>query len=220
MKKLSIKTQKRTALGKKSTKELRANQNVPCVMYGGEENIHFYAHTLQFKDLIYTHEVHLVELDLDGKIYNAVLKEIQFHPVTDEILHIDFVQVFDKKPAIVTLPITLVGTSEGILAGGKLRQRRRSIKVKGLVTDMPDTLEIDITKLNIGQVIKIGDLNFENLEILDPAQAMVVGVVSSRVAAKGMEITEPETEAEEGEEGEETAAVAEEGAEEAPKAEE
>lgn len=220
MKKLTIKVQKRTALGKKSTKELRSNQNVPCVMYGGEENIHFYAHALQFKNLIYTNEVHLVELDIDGKVLNAVLKEIQFHPVTDEILHIDFVQVFDNKPAIVTLPIKLTGTSEGILAGGKLRQRRRSIKVKGLVSDMPDALEIEITNLNIGQVIKIGDLDFENLEILDPSQAMVVGVVSSRLAAKGMEIEEPEAEAEaeEGEEAKETAG-AEEGGKEAPKAE-
>ncbi len=209
MKKLSIKVQKRKELGKKSSKQLRTQEQVPCVMYGGEEVIHFYAHENEFKKLIYTDQVHLVELDIEGSKHKAVLKEIQFHPVTDSIIHIDFVQVFDDKPAIVSLPIKLTGTSQGILAGGKLRQRRRSLRVKGLVSDMPDVLEIDITQLNIGDVTKIGDLNYQNLEILDPAQAMVVGVVSSRLAAKGMEVVE---ETAEGEEATEETAAATEGA--------
>lgn len=208
MKKLSIKVEKRKELGKKSSKQLRAQEQVPCVMYGGEDIIHFHAHENNFRKLIYTDQVHLVELDIEGKTLNAVLKEIQFHPVTDSILHIDFVQVFEDKPAIVTLPVKLVGTSEGILAGGKLRQRRRTIKVKGLVKDMPEVLEIDITHLNIGDVTKIGDLSYPNLEILDPAQAMVVGVVSSRLAAKGMELVEETAEGEEAAEGTEEAGAA------------
>lgn len=221
MKKFSIKVQKRTELGKKSSKQLRADEQVPCVMYGGEENIHFYAHANEFRKLVYTDQVYVVELDVDGKAFNAVLKEIQFHPVTDAILHMDFVQVFDDKPTIVTLPVKLVGSSEGILAGGKLRLRRRVLKVKGLVKDVPEVLEVDITNLDIGDVTKVGDLNYDNLELLDPSQSMVVGIVSSRLAAKGMEIGDDEVVAE-GEEGE-TEGGETEGGEtpgEAPKAEE
>ncbi len=217
MKSFSIKAQKRTDLGKKNSKQLRAANQVPCVMYGGQENIHFYAHANDFRKMIYTDQVYVIELDIDGNTAKAVLKEIQFHPVTDAILHIDFVQVFDDKPAVVTLPVKLTGTSEGILAGGKLRLRRRVLKVKGLVKDMPDSLEIDITKLNIGDVTKVADLNYDKLELLDPSQSMVVGIVSSRLAAKGMtaeegggaEIGEAEGETEGGEETTEEAPKAE-----------
>jgi large subunit ribosomal protein L25 len=191
MKTLSIKVKKRTDLGKKSTKELRAQNQVPCVMYGGEEVVHFYTHTNDFKDLIYSHHVFVVELDVEGKTFKAVLKDIQFHPVSDAIIHIDFVQVFDSKPSVVSLPITFSGTCKGVLAGGKVRQRRRYLKVKGLIQDMPEVLDIDITNLNIGGVIKVANLKYDKIELLDPAQALIVGVVSSRVAAKGMA---PETE--------------------------
>ncbi len=218
MKSFSIKAQKRTDLGKKNSKQLRAANQVPCVMYGGQENIHFYAHANDFRKMIYTDQVYVIELDIDGNTAKAVLKEIQFHPVTDDILHIDFVQVFDDRPAVVTLPVKLTGTSKGILAGGKLRLRRRVLKVKGLVNDMPDSLEIDITKLNIGDVTKVADLNYDKLELLDPSQSMVVGIVSSRLAAKGMtaeegggaEIGETEGETEGGEETTEEAPKAEE----------
>jgi large subunit ribosomal protein L25 len=208
MKKLSIKVQERKELGKKFTKQLRSQENVPCVMYGGDDVIHFYTHENEFRKLIYTDQVYLVELDIEGKKINAVLKEIQFHPVTDSILHLDFVQVIEGTPSIVSLPVKLTGTSEGILAGGKLRQRRRTLKVKGLVKDMPEVLEVDITNLNIGDVTKVGDLDYPNLEILDPAQAMVVGVVSSRLAAKGMEVVDETAEGEEAEATEEAAAPA------------
>jgi large subunit ribosomal protein L25 len=191
MKTLSIKVKKRTELGKKVTKLLRDQEQVPCVMYGGEEIIHFYTHVNDFKNLIYTNQVFVVELDVEGKVYKAILKDIQFHPVTDAIYHIDFVQVYDDKPAVVSLPLTFSGTCNGVLAGGKIRQKRRYLKVKGLVKNMPEVLDIDITELNIGSAIKVGNLKFDKIELLDPAQAMVVGVVSSRVAAKGMT---PETE--------------------------
>jgi large subunit ribosomal protein L25 len=166
-------------------------------MYGGEENVEFYAHVNDFRKLIYTPEVFLVDVDVDGKKYKAVMKEIQFHPVTDKVLHIDFIQVFDDKPAVVALPIELTGNSAGILAGGKLRLKKRYLITKGLVKDMPEKLVIDITDLNIGSVIKVSDLSFDNLELLDPAQAMVVGIVTSRLAKTDAE------ELEEGEEGEE-----------------
>ncbi|MBN2347553.1 MAG: 50S ribosomal protein L25/general stress protein Ctc [Bacteroidales bacterium] len=186
MKSLEIKGTLRKELGKKETKKLRKENMVPCVMYGGENNVHFYAHENLFKDLVYTPKVFLVDLNLDGDKYVAILKEIQFHPVTDKIIHIDFIQIFDDKPATVKIPIELTGSSIGLKNGGKLRQRRRTLKVKGLVADLPDTLNIDISDVNIGDMVKVGDVKFKNLEILDPSRSMVVGVVSSRLAAKGM----------------------------------
>jgi large subunit ribosomal protein L25 len=188
MKTLTIKAKKRTDLGKQSSKVLRAQEQIPCVMYGGEEVLHFYAHINEFKNLVYTNHVHLAEIDIDGKGYKAVMKDIQFHPVTDAITHIDFIQVLDDKPTTVSLPIELTGTSKGVLSGGKIRQRRRYLKVKALVKHMPEILSIDITELNIGNAIKVEDLSFPNVELLDPAQALVVGIVSSRVTAKGMEL--------------------------------
>lgn len=206
MKTLDISVKKRTELGKKSSKKLRAEENVPCVMYGGGETIHFYAHENSFRNLIYTHHVYMVNFDIDGKPRKAILKEIQFHPVTDKILHIDFIEVFDNKIAVVNIPIELTGNSVGIRNGGKLRQRRRLLKAKGLITQLPDVLEIDISELNIGESFKVRDLKYENLELLDPPQAMVVGVISSRIAAKGMaEVVEAAPEAEKPEGEEETA---------------
>ncbi len=196
MKTLSIKAKKRNDFGKKSTSKLRAENLVPCVMYGGKETVHFYAHENEFKSLIYSSHVYLVELDIEGSAYKTVLKDIQFHPVTDKINHIDFIEVSDDKPAVISLPIELTGTSAGVLAGGKIRQRRRYLKVKGLIKDMPELLTVDITNLNIGSVIKVSELSYTNLELLDQAQSMVVGVASSRVAAKGMDIPEGATSAE------------------------
>lgn len=186
MKSIEIKINLRKETGKKSTVELRSMGEIPCVMYGGETNIHFTAKSNDLRHIIYTHDVFLIKLDSDGKQYNAILKDIQFHPVTDEPLHLDFIEVPDNKPAIVELPITITGNSTGIKAGGKLRQRRRYLKVKGLINDLPETLEVDITKLNIGQFLKVGDLSYTNLELLDPSRAMVVGVAASRIS-KGME---------------------------------
>ena len=183
---LEIKGNIRKETGKNNTKKLRIEGKVPCVLYGGEKNIHFSASENSFKDLVYTHHVHLIDLDLDGNKYKAILREIQFHPVTDRIQHIDLIQVFDDVPTIVHIPIELTGNSIGIKNGGKLRQRSRSLKVKGLIKDMPDTLDIDMTDIDIGQYIKISDLSYDNLEILIPGRVMVVGVVSSRVAARSL----------------------------------
>jgi large subunit ribosomal protein L25 len=162
---------------------------------------------------------------LESTSFKAILRDIQFHPVTDKIQHIDFVEVFDDLPTVVNIPIELTGSSIGLKNGGKIRQRRRSLKVKGLIKDMPDTLEIDMTDIDIGEYIKIGDLMYDNLEILTPARVMVVGVVSSRVAARSLIEAEEEAAAaaaaraeEEGveEAKEEKAEVAGEAAEEAP----
>jgi large subunit ribosomal protein L25 len=212
MKTLEIKGFPRTQTGKKETKKIRSQGQVPCVVYGGDKNIHFSSEVLDLKKLVYTQDTYLVKIEIDGNTYESVLQETQFHPVSEEILHMDFVQVFSDKKVIVNLPIVLKGISIGIKEGGKLRQRRRYIKVQGLIKDMPDVLEVDMTELDIGDFLKIADLNYNNLEILDPAKAMVVGVVSSRLIAKGMEeevIEEEVVEGEVPEEGEEDAEAGE-----------
>ncbi|MGD2033717.1 MAG: 50S ribosomal protein L25/general stress protein Ctc [Bacteroidales bacterium] len=202
MKTIEIKADPRKVVGKKHSKTLREQGLVPCVIYGGEEVIHIAAPENEFRHIIYTHDAYLVKLNVEGKIYQAILQDAQFHPVTDHLLHIDFIRIFDDKPATITLPVVLTGSSAGIREGGKLRQRRRYLKVKGLIKDLPDNLTIDITDLQIGDFVKVEDLNYENLELLDPHRAMVVGIASSRVA-KGMEEALPEVE--EGAEGEEAA---------------
>jgi large subunit ribosomal protein L25 len=205
MKTISISVKKRTDLGKKATRELRKNADVPCVMYGGNEVLHFYAHENEFLNLVYSHNVYLVDIDIEGNKHRAIMQELQFHPVTDKILHIDFVEVFEDKPVTISIPIKLTGSAIGIKEGGKPRQKRRSLRVKGLPADLPDVLEIDITKVNIGDVIKVGDLSYPNLEILDPERSMVYAIVSSRVALAGMVVEDPDAAAAEGEEGAEAA---------------
>jgi large subunit ribosomal protein L25 len=189
MKSLEINASLRKGTGKKQTEELRKNGMVPCVMYGGKEVVHFAAPDNDFRHLIYTNHVYLVKLSIDGKSYQAVLKDAQFHPVTDKLSHIDFVEVTDNKMVIVSLPVIITGNAAGVKAGGKMRQKRRYLKVKGLIKDFPETLVIDITNLNIGDAINVGDLKYDNLELLDPKRSMVVGVTTSRIA-KGMEAGE------------------------------
>jgi large subunit ribosomal protein L25 len=209
MKKIEIKTTLRKDLGKKATKTLRAEENVPCVMYGGKENLHFYAHRNSFKDLVYTHNIYLIKLEIDGKTYNAVLKDLQFHPVTDHILHLDFLEVVPGKPVEVVMPVELKGNPKGVLEeGGKLRFRRRQVRIRGLVENIPDSLEIDISVLAVGDTIKIEDIDYEGIELIGPPKAMIVGVISSKKAAASF-AAEEAAEGEEGEEGEES----EEGAE-------
>jgi len=202
MKTIAIKGSFRTELGKKNARQLRKAGNIPCVIYGKEENSHFYAHENSFLNLIYTHESHLVKLNIDGKEFKAVLKDIQFHTVTDKVIHVDFMEVLDNKPVIINIPIVITGDSVGIKAGGKLRIKRRSLKVKGYADDIPEYLTVDITDVKIHESIKVGDLSFDKLELLDPKISTVLTVAISRVALK----TEEEEEAEE---------VAAEGAEEA-----
>jgi large subunit ribosomal protein L25 len=187
MEKIEIRAEKRKETGKKATKQLRKEEKVPCVLYGGEENIHFTAEEKAFKKLVYTPKAFLVDLFLDGKEHKAVMQDVNFHPVTDRILHIDFKEIFDDRKVDISIPVHIVGDSVGIKAGGKLRIRRRTLRVRALPKDLPDFLEVDITLLNIGQSLKVRDLQFDNLEILDPAQAMVVGVVSSRLAKLSVE---------------------------------
>jgi large subunit ribosomal protein L25 len=184
MKTIEIKGSFRTELGKKSSKEIRKTGNVPCVIYGKEKNMHFYAHENSFKNLVYTPEAHLVKLIIEDKEYNAVLKDMQFHPVKDNILHADFVEILDNKPVFINIPIKVTGDSVGVLAGGKLSIKKRRLKVKGLANDLPETLPIDITNLAIHQGVKVGELSYDKIELLDPKKSMVLTIATSRVAQK------------------------------------
>jgi large subunit ribosomal protein L25 len=184
MKTIEIKGLFRTELGKKSSKQIRKAGSVPCVIYGKKENIHFHAPELSFKNLVYTPEAHLVNLSIEDKEYKAVLKDMQFHPVSDKILHADFVEILEDKPVVIGIPIKVTGDSIGVIAGGKLNIKKRNLKVKGLPGDLPEFLLIDITNLKIHESVKVGDLSFEKIELLDPKKLMVLTIATSRVAQK------------------------------------
>lgn len=190
MKTIEIKGSLRTELGKKSSKKVRKEGNVPCVIYGKEQNVHFHAHENTFKNLIYTPDAHLVNLDLEGKEYMVVLQDVQFHPVSDKITHIDFIEVFDDKPLVVSLPIKVTGDSVGVKAGGKLRIKKRHLKVRGYVNDIPENLLIDITDVKIHHSVKVGDLTYDKIELIDPKITTVLSVATSRVVTKEEEEAE------------------------------
>ena len=187
MKTIEIKGSLRTELGKKSSKQIRKTDNVPCVIYGKEQNIHFHAHELAFKTLIYTHEAHLVELNLDGKITKTVMKDIQFHPVSDRVLHVDFMEISDDKPVVISIPLKVHGDSVGVIAGGKLSIKKRNLKVKGLAKHLPEYIPVDITDLKIHDGVKVGDLAMDKIEFLDMKKSMVLTIATSRIAAKSEE---------------------------------
>jgi len=201
MKTLEIKGSLRTDLGKKSSKNTRKEGNVPCVIYGKEQNIHFHIHENNFKNLVYTPDAHLVNLDLDGKEYKVVLQDIQFHPVTDKITHADFIEIFDNKPIVISLPIKVTGDSVGVKAGGKLRIKKRHLKVRGFANDIPEFLPIDVTEVKIHHSVKVGDLSYDKIELIDPNITTILSVATSRVVQK------EEGEGVEGAEGAEGAAA-------------
>jgi large subunit ribosomal protein L25 len=184
MKTIEINVVSRNQFGKKSSNALRAEGNVPCVMYGGKENLHFSAHENAFRGLVYTPDVFLVNLKVDGNDYKAIMKDLQFHPVTDKLLHIDFIQVTEDKPVTVDMPIRITGESVGVKAGGRLNLKRRTLKIKGMINDLPEHITIDITNIEIGQSVKVGDLAYDKLEIIDNKRAMIVGVAVSRMVLK------------------------------------
>ena len=187
MKTIEIKGTFRTELGKKSSKLIRRAGSVPCVIYGKEKNIHFHAPELSFKNLVYTPAAHLVKLIIEDKEYDAVLKDMQFHPVKDNILHADFIEIHDNKSVVINIPIKVSGDSVGVIAGGKLSIKRRTLKVKGLAKDLPEALPIDITNLKIHEGLKVGDLSYDKIELLDPKKSMVLTIATSRVAQKSDE---------------------------------
>ena len=179
---VKIKVKKRENVGKNATKQLRKKGLVPGVLYGGDKNIHFYAPEHEFDKIIYTDRVYFIDLDVDGEVYRCIKKDDQFHPVSDKLIHIDFLQIFEDKPVKIYLPVKLVGFAKGVQMGGNLYQMMRYILVKGLPGDIPDHLEVDITNLGLGKSLKIGDLKFDKLTILEPESAVVATIKLTRAA--------------------------------------
>lgn len=186
MKTIELKGTKRKDTGKKHSRKLRMEEKVPCVMYGGKETIHFSMPELNFKDIVYTPNVYFLKIDIGGDIHNAVIRDLQFHPVTDKIVHADFKEFDLDQLVIINIPVRIVGESVGLKAGGRLRIRRRHLKVRGLAKDFPEFIEIDITEFDIGHTIRIEDIEFEGLEFLDSSGAMIISIVSARIVSKAM----------------------------------
>jgi len=211
MKSITINGSQRESVGKKATKALRNAGQVPCVLYGGDETVHFSAAELAFSKLVYTPNAHTVVIALDnGNTFDAVLQDIQFHPVTDKILHVDFYRLFEGKEIAMNVPVHVIGTSKGVLNGGVLRKNRRKLRVKALPKNLPDFLEADITPLKIGGKLYVTELEGEGYSILHSDNTVVVQIKTARTAVVD---EEDEDELEEGaeattEEGETPAAEA------------
>ena len=189
MKEISINGKKREAVGKKATKLLRKEGLVPCNLYGEARNEQklptaeaFAVAASDLRKLIYTPEVYVVNLDIDGKQHKAVMRELQFHPVTDNVLHVDFYEITDTKPITIGIPVKLVGHAQGVRDGGRMNMSIRQIKVTAPYTQIPDHLDVDVTALRIGKSIKIGELSFEGLEIATPKEVIVCSVKATRQA--------------------------------------
>jgi len=188
MKTFELSGELRTELGKKATKAVRAAETVPCVLYGGKENVHFTVTIGNIRKLIYTPEVFVVELNVAGKTTKAIMKELQFHPVSDKVLHIDFIEINEEKPVIVELPVQLKGLAEGVKAGGKLSLEMRKLKVKGIYTKIPEKVEVDVTEIGLGKSIQVGKIQLKDLEILNNKNGVVAQVKLTR-AARGAAAT-------------------------------
>jgi large subunit ribosomal protein L25 len=188
MKTFQLEGSKRENTGKKAAKAYRKDSLVPCVLYGGEEVIHFTVTKDGVRKLIYTPEIYIVDLTVDGKACKAILKDSQYHPVSDELLHIDFLQVFEEKPVVIEIPVILEGLAEGVKAGGKLSLEMRKLKVKGLYANFPENLVVNIENLDLGKTVQVGELSFENLEILNAKDNVVAAVKLTR-AARGAAAT-------------------------------
>lgn len=185
---------KRANLGKREAKDLRLEGKVPCVVYGGKEQLHFHVPMILFRDLVYTPEANFVNLNVEGTLFKAVLQEIQFHPVNEMILHADFLELNEKEPVKLDIPVRFVGTAPGVQKGGKLVTKMRKLSVKALPADMPDFIEVDVNNLDLGKTVKVGELEKKTYTILNNPMVSIVSVEVPR-ALKGK-----------GEDGEEAAA--------------
>lgn len=198
MKSIALKGDLRTDLGKAANKKLRVQGKVPCVLYGGEDHLHFTAYEADFKNLVYTPNTYLVRLEVGDKMYVSILQDTQFHPVSDQIIHADFLEVKKDKPLTVKIPVNVVGNSPGVREGGKLQVKIKKLTVRGLVDNLPDTIEVNIDKLVIGKNIRVRDIKVKGVDLLDTAENSVVSCVitrASRSAAAGEAVEGAEEEA-------------------------
>lgn len=189
MKQIAISGTARTDLGKKASREIRRNGNIPCVIYGEKkdangmpEAIHFTVSEKEINKIVYTPHIYLIDINIDGTDHKAVIKEIQFHPVKDNVLHVDFYEVNAEKPIVMAVPIAPKGLAEGVRAGGRLNAMVRKLKVRAPYAAIPEKLEIDVTSLGLGKSIKAGSLHFEGLELVTPKEVVVLTVKMTRAA--------------------------------------
>lgn len=184
MKSITIKGSERENVGKKATKAVRDAGMVPCVIYGGNQPVHFVADERAFKDLVYTPNAHTVVVELNGTSYNVIMQDIQFHPVSDKILHIDFFQLSDDKEIVMEVPVKITGTSPGVLLGGVLRLNQRRLKVKALPKNLPDFVEASISELQMGNKLYVTKLETNSFKLMHPDNTVVCQVRISRAAMK------------------------------------
>ena len=204
MKTVSLSGAPRVHVGKKDAKKSRKEGNIPCVIYGGESQVHFTLPELAVDKIIFTPEVFIFNITIDGKEYQTIMQDIQYHPVTDKVLHIDFLEVPEGKNVVVGLPVKFVGVAPGLIKGGKLQVKYRKLRVKGLLENMPEFIELDVSKLDLGNSIKVRDLSLDNLQVMETLSAVVVQVKMARGAQ-----SDDEEEEEEGEAGAEAEAAEE-----------
>ncbi|EKY01257.1 ribosomal protein L25, Ctc-form [Porphyromonas catoniae F0037] len=176
----------RPDLGKKASKGLRAGDLIPAVLYGGNDVVHFTVSQEAVRNLVYSPDIFVIDLDIAGKKVKAVLKDLQFHPVTDAILHLDFLEVEAGKPIVMEVPVVLTGHAEGVKAGGKLSLEMRKLKVRAPYNEIPEQLFIDVTELGLGKTIQVGALSFDGLEITNAKNAVVCAVKLTRAARGAM----------------------------------
>jgi large subunit ribosomal protein L25 len=179
---------KRANLGKATVKALREDSQVPCVLYGGETQIHFSVPMILFKNLVYTPDTHIAELNIEGSIYRAILQDIQFHPVNEIILHADFLLLKDDKEVKLEIPVKLVGNAPGVQKGGKLISKLRKVKIKSIPKNLPDYIEVDISGLDLGKSVRVGDIKTEGFAILNNPLVSIASVeVPRALRGKGEE---------------------------------
>ena len=183
MKSVQLSGSLRANVGKVNAKAVREKGNVPCVIYGGKEQIHFEADIRAFKPVIFTPNAHIVEIDLGGKVYKTVLQEAQYHKINDKLIHADFLEIQEGKPVTANIPIVITGQSDGVKKGGKLVLKMRKLKVRGIAATLPDTISIDITKLDIGDSIAVGDITVKGATLLNAKNVSVVSVTTTRAVA-------------------------------------
>ena len=184
MKSVALSGNKREERGTAKSNLLRKEEKVPCVIYGGKENVHFTINEMKFNKIINTPEVYFIDLDVDGAKFKAIIKGVQFHPVTDRVLHVDFFEVAEDKKLTIKIPVKLTGRSKGVANGGNLKTPKTKLEVNGLPSAMPENIEIDITDLKIGMSVKVGDIDIPGLTFLGADNAVVVGVQMSRAAVE------------------------------------
>jgi large subunit ribosomal protein L25 len=188
MKTIAISGSPRENVGKRDAKELRYEGKVPAVLYGGKEQAHFAVVTTELKDAIYTPEANFVEITLGGSKIKAIIKELQFHPLTDLLLHVDFLQLFDDKEILMEIPVKITGTSPGVKMGGKLVQKLRKLRVKALPANMPQTIEVSIAKLEVGNLFRVRDLEKGEYVITNTPEDTIVSVGMSRALKQAEQV--------------------------------